>query len=506
MALVRTLLFAAALAAALGADASRGAGAQTLRIGLAADPDTLDPTLYRTFDSFVVLGATCDTLLALGPDQQIVPGLAAEYRWSDGGRTLQLELRPDIRFHDGEPLDAASVKYTIERHLTLPGSMVRSLLSPIEGVEVLGERTVAIHLSSPFAPLLGLLASRVGMIMSPHAAERAPDSAGSRPVCAGPFRVVERVPQDRIVLERFPGYRESGRVHFERIVFRAYPDASVRLANLQSGNLDLIEQVAATDLAMLRGDKRFQTASTGIAGYAGITINLANGERSRNPLGRDPRVREAFELSLDRDIINRVVFSGEQQPNNQWIPLESPFHVKGPIPKRDVARAQALLREAGTPNPAIELMTVNAPERVHLAQVIQSLAKDAGFDVRLQATELTAALQAGAKGEFEAFQVNYIGAFPDPDATSYRQLSCAGSANDGRYCSREMDDALERARTTLDPAERGKAYAAAVAIAQRDRPVIYLYQLRWHWAYTARLAGFQPSPTGVIDPLGLALR
>ena len=341
-------LIAAAATSWIGA-----ASAQTLRIGLAEDPDILDPTLARTYVGRIVFAALCDKLVDIGPELEIVPQLATEWQWTDGNKGLVLKLRPGVKFQDGEPFDAAAVKFNIERHLSMPGSNRKAEISAVTGAEVIDDRTVKLVLSAPYAPLLAQLTDRAGMMMSPKAAQAAGEQFGSHPVCAGPFRFVERVAQDRIVLERFADYWDKDNIKLDRIVYLPIPDPTVRLANLRSGGLDLMERVAATDLDTVRKDARLKLSTITGLGYTGITINLANGERSKTPLGQDARVRQALELSIDRDALNQVVFSGEFQPGNQWVPPSNPYYIKElPIPGRDVTKAKALLAEAAAPNPS----------------------------------------------------------------------------------------------------------------------------------------------------------
>ena len=221
---------------ALGA----GVNAQTLRIGLAEDPDVLDPTLARTFVGRIVFAAMCDKLFDIDDKLNIVPQLATSYEWSADNKALTLHLRSGVTFHDGEKLDAAAVKYSIERHKTMAGSNRRGELAPVQSVDVVDPMTVRLNLSAPFSPLLAQLADRAGMIVSPKAAQAEGDKFGAHPVCAGPFKFVERVPQDRIVLERFPNYWNKAAVHFDRIVYLPIVDSTVRLANLRSGQLDFI--------------------------------------------------------------------------------------------------------------------------------------------------------------------------------------------------------------------------------------------------------------------------
>src|SRR6267378_759848 len=315
------------LVAVLLACAAAGAlHAQTLRIGLAEDPDILDPTLARTFVGRIVFAGLCDKLLDLDEKLNIVPQLGTSYEWSGDNKALTIKLRSGVTFHDGEKLDAAAVKYNLERHKNMPGSNRRGELAPVSSVDVVDPSTVRLNLSAPSAPLLAVLTDRAGMMVSPKAAQAAGDKFAAKPVCSGPFRFVERIAQDRIVLERYPGYWDKGNIHFERVVFLPIVDATVRLANLRSGQLDLIERLAPSDVPGLKSDSRFKIARVIEIGYQGITINLAKSELAqKNPLGRDPRVREAFELSLDRDGIVQVAMDGEAVPGNQWVATNSRY-------------------------------------------------------------------------------------------------------------------------------------------------------------------------------------
>ena len=226
---MKTTFRALALVAAI---AAAPASAQTLRFGLAEDPDVLDPTLARTFVGRIVFAALCDKLVDIDEKLTIVPQLAESWQWSGDGKALTMKIRSGVTFHDGERLDAAAVKFNIERHKTMAGSNRRGELSLVSTVDVVDPSTVRLNLSQPFSPLLAQLADRAGMMVSPKAAQAAGDKFGANPVCSGPFKFVERVAQDRIVLERYAGYWNKGAVHFDRIVYLPIVDATVRLANL----------------------------------------------------------------------------------------------------------------------------------------------------------------------------------------------------------------------------------------------------------------------------------
>jgi peptide/nickel transport system substrate-binding protein len=476
-----------------------------LRIGLAEDPDVLDPTLSRTFVSGVVRTALCDKLFDIGLELEIVPQLATQWEWTDDKKGLVINLRPGVKFHDGEPFDAVAVKYSIERHLTMQGSTRKSDISAISGVEIIDDHTAKLVLSAPFAPLLAQLAGPAGTMISPKAARAAGDNFGLHPVCAGPFKFVERVAQDRIVVERFADYWDKDKIKLDRIVYLPIPDSTVRLANLQSGGLDMIERVAATDLDTARNDRHLRLAAVNGIGYSGITINVANGERSKSPIGRDARVRQALELSIDREALNQVVFNGENQPGNQWVSPTNPYYVKAlPIPARDLAKAKTLLAAAAAPNPVITMTVTNNPVVIQTAQVIQAMAKESGFDIRIQAAEFASALQLAARGDFEAFLLGWTGRI-DPDGDIYNLVTCNSSFNDGHYCNAEVDRELNAARTVDARADRLGHYRSVAENLLRDLPIIYLYHPKWLYAMSARLSGFTPYPDGLIRPQGLRL-
>jgi len=496
---IRALLASAALMTAL-------AQGQTLRFGLAEDPDILDPTLARTFVGRIVFAALCDKLVDIDENLNIVPQLATSYQWSPDNKALTLKLRQGVTFHDGEKFDAAAVKYNIERHKNMAGSNRRGELAPVSSVDVIDAATVRLNLTAPFSPLLAQLADRAGMMVSPKAAQAEGDKFGAKPVCSGPFRFVERVAQDRITLERYPNYWNKGEIHFDKIVYLPIVDATVRLANLKSGQLDFIERVGTSDITGLKTDNRFKISRITEIGYQGITINVGKSELAqKNPLGKDPRVREAFELALDRDGIAQVAMDGEADVGNQWVAPSNAFYVKNlPVPKRDVAKAKALLQAAGVPNPSVNLMTPTTSDAQRIAQVVQSMVKEAGFDVKIQSTEFATSLNMADKGDFEAYVLAWSGR-ADPDGNIFSFAACKQPLNYSGFCKQEVDDLLTRSRTTLDPAERKKIYGEIAAILLKDRPDIYLFHRHWLWAYTNKLSGLRTIPDGLVRVQGLKM-
>ena len=182
-------------------------------------------------------------------------------------------------------------------------------------------------------------------------------------------------------------------------------------------------------------------------------------------IGKDPRVREAFELALDRDGIVQVVMEGEASVGNQWVAPDNPFYAKNvPIPKRDVARAKALLQEAGMPNPTVTLMTPTTTDAQKIAQVVQAMVKEAGFDVKIQSTEFATSLDLADKGQYDAYVLAWSGR-ADPDGNIYSFDACKQPLDYAGYCKPEVDELLEPRALAGRP---GRA-AQGVRADRRDR-------------------------------------
>ena len=477
-----------------------------LRVGIAEDPDVLDPTLARTFVGRVVFAAMCDKLLDIDEKLVLQPQLALNWEWSADNKALTMKLRPGVQFHDGEKFDAAAVKFNIERHKTLLGSNRRGELAPVNSVDVLDPLTVRLNLSAPFSPLLAALSDRAGMMVSPKAAQAAGDKFGTKPVCAGPFKFSERVAQDRIVLERFEGYWNQAAIHFGKITYTPIPDATVRLANLKSGQLDFAERLQPSDIEKLLQDKKLKVARITEIGYQGITINIGKSDRAQqNPLGKDARVREAFELAIDRAGVAQVVMDNEALVGNQWVAPGNAFYAKNmPIPKRDVAKAKALLAAAGVPRPSFTLVTPTTSDAQRLALVVQAMTREAGFDVKIQAAEFATSINMADKGDFEAYVLAWSGR-PDPDGNLFSFHGCKQPLNYAGYCDAETDKLLAQSRTLRGVAERKAVFEQIAARVLKERPIIYLYHRNWLWAFNAKLNGVRQIPDGLLRVTGLKM-
>jgi len=503
MRVIRLAILTAALAVSFGASVR---AETTLRIGLAEDPDILDPSIARTYVGRIVFSAFCDKLFDIDEKLNIVPQLALSHETSADGKEMTIKLRPGVKFHDGEPLDAEAAKFSIERHMTLPTSFRKSELASVDHVEVVDPLTIKLVLKTQFSPLIAQLTDRAGMMVSPKAAKEAGEKFGLHPVCAGPYKFVERVQQDRIVFEKFADYWNKDNIHIDRVVFLPIVDATVRLANLKSGGLDLIERVLATDIKEVRADPKLVLSTALELGYLGLTINIAN-DKNKGPLGQSEKVRQALDLSIDREALNQVVFNGEFTPGNQWVNPQHPYYQKSfPIPKRDIAKAKALLKEAGVKTPVpVDLMVTKGAENEAVSQVLQSMAAEAGFDLKIRVIEFATSFKQAQAGEFQIFQINWSGRI-DPDGNSYVFMHTKAPQNDGGYTNPEADKLMEDARLTSNFEERKALYEKLTKILLNDLPIIYLYHRKLLIAHTTKLEGYKQMPDGLVRVVGLKLK
>jgi peptide/nickel transport system substrate-binding protein len=221
----------------------------------------------------------------------------------------------------------------------------------------------------------------------------------------------------------------------------------------------------------------------------------------------DPRLRTAFALAIDRQAITDVVFNGEFLPGNQWVSPRSPYYQESlPVPARDVAKAKALLAEAGVKTPVIiDLMVPNNPELRQVAEVIQSMAGEAGFDLRIRVTELATSLKEAEEGRYQAYLLNWSGRI-DPDGNTYSFLKTGAPENRAGFSDPEVDALLEESRVKSSLAER-KAVYRKIAEKVIDRGgIIYIYHRLIIVARTDKVEGYKQIPDGLVRLAGVRLK
>lgn len=480
------------------------ASAQTLKIGLQEDPDTLDPALAQTYVSRIVFTALCDKLIDVNKSLEFVPQLATSWNWSADGKTLTFKLRKDVLFQDGTHFDAAAAKANLERDKSLQGSKRRSELASVESVDAPDADTLVIHTNRPDATLLATLSDRAGMMISPKTFDgTGAESVARHPVCTGPYEFDSRVQNDRIVLKKFDKYYDAKDYHFDRVVYLPIPDSTVRLQNLRSGGIDLLERLNPADIKQVKADPKLVFAPVTGLGFQQIFFNFNNGPKAKDNPFTNRLVREALQLTIDRDAINSVVGNGIFEPAQQMIPPASPYFNKDfPVIEPDIAKAKALLKEAGMPTVKADFSFGNNTVISSVAEMVQAMAAQAGIQLNLRPTDYAAMLAAETTGDFQIDLRGWSGRV-DPDGNLSPFVTCKGSLNDGKYCNAKLDELLVKAGSTSDVAQRKALYAQAQTIIQHDLPEVNLFYQPWPFALRKEVHGFVAYPDGMIRLKGV---
>jgi len=505
----------AAVGAAVAAARTTGSAADirnggTLTIGLAEEPDALDPTVARTFVGRIVFLSMCEKLYDLDSHLNIVPQLATALpQVSKDKLTYTIKLRTGVKFNDGTAFNAAAVKQTLERHLTLKGSVRASEISPIQSIAAPNASTVVLHLSAPYSPLTAQLADRAGMILSPKALDAGGTFAQS-PVCVGPFMFKERVAGDHITVVKSPYYYNSSKVHLASIVYKIMTDPSSRTQALRAGDIQAEDRVQSTDVPTLKKTSSVSVARAVTIGYQGLTLNLGNKNgllkpysNVGTPIARSQFLRTAFDLALDRTTINKVVFGGLNQPDCFPIAPVSPWYK--PATKglscnlhANQALAKKLVAASKIDSPTVNLTLGGTdPVNARLGQVIQSMEAAVGIKVNVNATEFTTALNRADAGNFDAFAVGWSGRV-DPDGNIYGFVATKGTLNDSGFSNAKLDYILNGARKSLTTKARNTLYRAAMQIIHAQRPLIYLYHPVNYYGISKKVSGVHIYGDGLI--------
>lgn len=491
-------------APAAAAPAAGGKVGGTMVVTMLEDPDKLDPSLGGTAGGREVFINMCEKLYDLAGDGSIVPQLASALpTFSSDGVTVTIPLRKNVMFNDGTPFDAAAVKTSLDRHKTLPGSRRAPELSTVQQVAVVDPSTVKLTLSAPLAPLLATLADRAGMIMSAAQLQKLGENFSNEPVCVGPFSFVERVPGDHITLQKSKFYYDADKVKLDKVIMKPILDGNVRTTNLKSGDVQIVDRVQGTDVAALRADPNFKVLKVVSFGLLTLPLNVANISGIGQPAGTpepfgDPLIREAFDLSLDRDQINQVVYAGLQLPGCTPIPPSSAYFVKDlKCPTRDIAKAKDLIARSGKKTPInVDFKVFPGPEGTRLGEVIQAQTKDAGFNVIVNPTEPNAGLQLSIKGQFALGYGPWSGRL-DPDGNLYTFQYSKGPDNWGNASDPALDALLDKGRVTNDIEARKKVYTDAVNMILARRSILYFAYQVLYPGYSNKIIGFEMFADGM---------
>jgi len=494
----RMILVVALLVVLLGglvsAQTARRGG--QLRVGLNADPPNMDPHQSTAYVDRLVYQNLYDKLVDINQDLQIVPMLALSWTISGDGKQYVFKLRPNVVFHDGTPFNAEAVAYNFQRMLDPAfGSPRRSEVNLIQKVTVVDPLTAQIDLEKPFSPFLAILSDRAGMMVSPTAARRLGRDFAREPVGSGPYKFVEKRPQERIVIERFDRHWDKTAGNVDRIIFRPFADDQARLANFKAGELDIVDAPAPTDIPALKTDASVKLLERVGLGYQGLWIHV-NGPPFNNKL-----LRQALNATIDRRTLARVVFGDTVAPGNGPFPPGLLGYDSGSnarVPERNLDLARAKLREAGQPNGFAFTLKIT-PGRVatQIAQVLQSMAGEAGIRITVEIVEFGALLSQLDSHRFEASLLGWSGR-PDPDGNIYGFFVTNGGLNNSAYSNTKVDTMLDAARILTTPDLRKRAYGEILTVLNDELPYIFLYWPKDYKVLSPKVQGFVHVSDGMM--------
>ena len=453
-----------------------------------AEPDRLDPHLTSAYASFQVLENVYDTLVQPGPDLQMEPALAESWEISDDNLTWTFTLRDDVVFHNGRAFTADDVVYSYNRIMDPDVGAANSFrFGSVESVEAIDDTTVQINLTRPTPNLLVNIGGFKGMAIVPQ--EIVEDGTiDTAPVGTGPFRFVSSSPDQGIVLERNEDYwrADEGLPYLDGIRFVQIPDPTVKLTNLQTGEVDWVDGVPPQRLAELETDDTVVLQRVPGGDYHYFALNQA-----REPFD-NPDVRRAIAMAIDREEIAEATQFGAATANQTAIP-EGNFwyHDYSPFDVAAVDEATQLLADAGVSDLTIEFMvSSDFPETVTQAQVIASQLADIGVTVEISDVDFGTWLDRQGAGDFDAFMLSWIGNI-DPDDFYYAQHHSEGGFNFQGYANEEVDGLLDDARVETDQDARKALYDQAAELIVDDASYTYLYNPENIQAWGPQVEGFE---------------
>ena len=487
--------------------------AETLRIGLAGRVTSLDPHFFVGPANTTAAMHLFDRLLHRAPDGSLQPWLATTWALVDDS-TLELRLRPDARWHDGAPVTADDVAFTIERVRALPNSPggYAGIVRPIRRVEVTDPLTVRLHTDGPAPNLPGDLALLA--IVSRHVGAGAGAEAyndGRATIGSGPYRLARHLNGEVIELTRNEAWWGS-KPEWDRVDLRMAPNAAARTAALLAGDLDVIEFPNPSDMPRLRADPR--VAVHAVEGVQAVFLGMdfsRTGEEPfvtdnagrplpANPL-RDPRVRHALSLAINRQALAERTLEGMATPTGQWLP-PGVFSYAASVtpPRQDLAAARRLLTEAGFPD-GFKMTLFGPSDRlpadVATMQAVAQMFTRAGVTTAVEALPFANFVTRAMRQEFPIRLTSWNS--PTLEASylmvnmllTYDPARGHGSLNTGRYSDQALDALTEQALHTIDPQERERLLIKAVEAVAADMPIIPLYLNLNTWAVRSAIR-FEP--------------
>jgi peptide/nickel transport system substrate-binding protein len=462
----------------------------TLQVAIASAPDQLDPQKTTAYASFEVLDNIYDTLVAPDPKTLAMkPSLAKSWTVSRHQLRWIFRLRKGVRFDDGSTFDSSDVVYSFERIIKnkLPNAY---RFATVKDIKALGPYALEIDLTKPTPNLLSNIGGFKGMAILPKGIAGRLNLA-THTDGTGPFMLESQNPGS-ITLVANPHYWGNG-PHVGKVVFQFIPDGTTAVTALETGEIDWTDNIPPQDISNLQRNDTLHVATVPSTDYWYLTTNF-----DHKPFG-NPLVREAISYAINRPAITEAAMFGAASVNETAIPKTSPWYSGYSPYTENLAKARALLKQAGVSHLSMGLMvTSQYPQTVEAAQVIAAELAKVGIDVNVQTEDFSTWLDRESKGDYDAFMLGWLGNI-DPADYYYDQQYCKAADNFQHYCNQQVDRLLNAAGTTSDTARRKQLYDQAARLIVDDNSYIYLYNPDVVQAWGTKVTGFIARPDRAIN-------
>ena len=445
----RLALLAAACLCMAVSMTSFAADKSDIVVAVDADVDTLHPTDFSTTVELGVLNQIYDTLLYYSPDgtKDPEPRIAESYEISDDGLDYTFHLRDDVTFHDGTPVTADDVVFSIELYKS--SEYQGSQISMLSSVEATDEHTVVCHLDAPYSPFLQGICSP--MIASKAYYESSEDDFVNNPIGSGPYKFVSRAKGSNIKLEANEDYYR-GAPEIKEVTFEVIPDSSTKAIALQTGEVNFAEIDSATK-PQLEANPAITIAEVPTSSFSYIAMNT-----EKEPFN-DVKVRQAINYAIDRDNLVAVCYDGEAEVNSNICAKERFGYSDDQFQYTyDPEKAKELLAEAGIETPYDLGEILVAEKYSNLATVIQNDLKAVGLDVTISVKEFNSYISDLQNGSYGITALNMTLEGDTQTLEMAFTSDYIGIANNARYSDEEMDKLFEQARTETDNDKRAEIF------------------------------------------------
>jgi len=460
------------------------------------DATNLDPPKVTTFTSHRIFELVYSRLTAVTPELAIQPDLAESWTISPDGKTLTFKLRA-AKFHNGDPVTAADVKFTFERINTVDPSPARSLFADIDRVDTPDDRTAVFTLKQPNVTLLSYMASPNASILSRKVAEANNNDLSRREatVGSGPFKLSEWVPDNYMLLEANRDYYLSGLPYLDAIRINVVPDQAGIVAALRTGAADMALFEEARTAQSLRQEQSITLDAVPSPNYNLLFVN------TKRPPFNNVKVRQAMAYAIDRQQLIDAVALGDGEATGPIAPALAQYALpvnRYPSYTRDVARARQLLQEANVGPVEFTMLTqTSSPAYARdIAQIVQQQLAEVGIKMNIELLEFTQWVARWQQADFDIAPGLNSGT-AEPDSYIFRYFTTDGNLNFvTSYQNAAVSDAIKQARTLPDVGRRKELYDIVQRQLVEDVPFVWLFVGRDYVAYRNTTKGFLHVPTG----------